>query len=159
MVSDDFDKIISRILFEARKPGPEHERLKKQLAAWAVAKGYVVEYSGFNNGAKPDVLRGTKDEKNLLVGDAKDSKNETPNNRQTVSRIRGYIEAFGDSLGTPGYEGGIITIATNSLQSAKEWVECLNILVLNAGITDSKKNKPNFKIVKIKSSKTWIVYW
>jgi hypothetical protein len=107
-------------LREAAGPGPEHERLKGELAAWANVRGYAKVYSEFRSGNKPDVLRGTPNDKYLFVGDAKDATNETAENTDTVARISGYFRDFAILLGDPGYRGGLLAIATNCVASARE---------------------------------------
>ena len=66
MSAHGFDKLIQRILREARVPGDEHERLKDELALWAQSKGYTKVFSRFQNGGEPDVLRATDDNTYLI---------------------------------------------------------------------------------------------
>jgi hypothetical protein len=159
MDSHDFDKLIQRILREARAPGSEHERLKSELAQWAQSKSYTKVFSRFQNGGEPDVLRATPDNAYLFVGDAKDAKNETPDNSETLQRIWNYVQEFTRLLGNPSYKGGYIAVATNSAQAAASWVIALNALARLAGITDGQGNGPTFKPIESKPGKTWIVYW
>lgn len=159
-MSQEYDKIIARILREAGGPGAEHERLRGELAAWANARGYTKLYSEFESGSKPDVLRGTPDDKYLFVGDAKDSANETAENTETMARIAGYIREFARHLGDTGYRGGLLAIATNSAAAAAAWVPTLNILARAAGITaGAVRTPPNFQVVVVSAGQTWVVYW
>ena len=141
------------------KPGTEHERLLKELKKWAKSKNYILEFRSFNNGSKPDVLMGFSDELYLFVGDAKDSNNETTSNSETLLRIQNYFCEFAKLLGPGHYKGGILAIATNSLESAKEWEPALNILARIANITGENGTPPDFKIENTNPEKSWIIWW
>jgi len=159
MAYEQWDKFAARLLKEAGAPGPEHERLKASLHLWAETKGYVTVYAELPNGARPDVLRTTKDEDYLFVGDAKDAANETPDNEDTLERLAIYIDEFSSLLGNPSYKGGMIAIATNDAGIAEEWIPALNTLACKAGVTGPNGVRPCFKIIKLKDENTWIIGW
>ncbi len=122
--------------------------------------GFSKAYSGFQNGNRPDVLRGTPDDRYLFVGDAKDSEHETVDNGETVARIASYIRDFAEHLGNPGYRGGYIAIVTDSLAAAHAWVPALNLLARAACITAGSDHRaPNFQVHELRAGQSWIVYW
>ncbi len=158
MYDNKIKKQLIRALLEG-KPGAEHERLNNELKNWAQSRNYILEFRGFSNGLKPDVLMGHDDKLHLFVGDAKDSNNENPSNNETLSRIQSYFCEFAKLLGQGNYKNGILAIATNSLESAREWVPTLNFLAKIAGITGGNGKEPDFKIENTNPEKTWIIWW
>lgn len=144
------------MLIEAGAPGEEHERLKKEMERWAIKKGYDAKLK-FNNGLKPDVLRGKDDKKFLFCGDAKDSAIETVDNADTVKRIESYIRKFALFLERETSIGGIIAITTNSLKEARRWVSILNLLSKSAGIIDNDSVDQRFSILCI-GKNTYVIH-
>jgi hypothetical protein len=159
MNDDTLEKILTRILVEASRPGPEHERLKDDLRNWAVTQGYEHEYINFTSGANPDVLHGRATPKYLFCGDAKDSSYETVDNAETIKRIRGYFDDYAAVLGDNGFQGGYLAIATNSECEAQRWVPELNTLAKASGISGVGGTSPAFKIARYGLKQTWFVYW
>ena len=154
-MESDMRKIIAAFLKEAA-PGAEHERLKSDLAEWAAAIGYKKIFPNFADGSIPDALRATEDNQYLLVGDAKDSENETVATSNTMSRIAGYIANFRGLLSH--YKGGRIAVATNSSAEAAKWVPVLNTLAGAACISGGDDTAPNFQVLQFKP-RTWIIWW
>lgn len=159
MALSEFDKLIQHILREAKAPGPEHERLRGELSSWAVSRGFTKSYKTLPNGSEPDVLCTTPEDEYLLVGDAKDSANETADHSETLQRIWTYVQEFAGLLGTPRYKGGHIAIATNSKSAASGWVVALNTLARIATITGANGSAPDFQIVETAPKTTWIIFW
>ncbi|MEK8019164.1 MAG: hypothetical protein VSS75_020020 [Candidatus Parabeggiatoa sp.] len=143
---------------ESRKVESEHKRLQEDLKNWAIKRGYPSP-DELPDGSKPDVIRSDENE-SLFIGDAKDATNETPSNTKTVKRIKNYIQQFALLLDKKKRRAGIIAIATNNEQAAKNWVTTLNTLCIEAGITDPRTNsEPNFDITKLQKKNTWIIWW
>jgi len=160
-------KSVSSLNKQAGAPGPEHERLKSDLLTWAMELGFVTAYKRFKNDGIPDVLLENTSFNYLFCGDAKDAKNETCDNAETVQRIRGYFDEFVSVLGAKGFSGGRLAIATNSETEAKRWVPVLNALaqasnivgVLTLGVPVPQEFPPNFTVIQIPGKNTWITYW
>ncbi len=158
-MAEDLLKRYLRIIHEAGAPGVEHERLKRELRAWAIAEGFDTEYDRLPSGSIPDVLRGQKAGPFLFCGDAKDSANETIENSETLKRIGGYFDEFASLLGDDGgFKGGILAIATNSEEEADNWVGALNVLAKRAGMTGNGK-PPSFRVSETKPGETWVIWW
>jgi hypothetical protein len=158
MASDFKTKHIIEFLLKEAKESLDHERLKKDLAAWANSKGFVRIVPGFSDGTIPDVLR-TDNAKHVFVGDAKNADNETQDNPATLQRLQNYFEQFAACL-RQGYKGGFFAIATNSESEAKKWIPALNFLAKAAGLTaGTLKRPPSFRVVRLVGKKTWIIYW
>jgi len=111
----ELDKILAPIVLEKGDPGPEHERLKKELDSWAIAGDFVFEYGRFPNGVRPDVLRGCKERGYLFVGDVKDSKKENPDIRESVRELK---DIFGNSPNC--WEWAITGAAPSPLRPIRE---------------------------------------
>lgn len=138
-------------------PGPEHQRLRKELSAWAEGKGYAHPYAKLNDGLVPDVVKGNNSEKHLFVGDAKDAANETSANEETLKRLEAYFREFARLLGS-GWRGGTLALATNDKAAAVSWTQALNDVAMTAGLSGTGGTRPNFTVYEY-SSDTWIVWW
>ncbi len=142
---------------QAGAPGPEHQRLRNELAAWAKKKGYTYPYGRLADEVIPDVVKGNDAKTLLFVGDAKDAENETSETGETVARIEKYFKVFANLLGRQ-WKGGILALATNDRNEAVSWTSVLNNAAANAGIVSGTGDKPNFSVYEY-SSNTWIVWW
>lgn len=143
------------LLLEAGAPGPENERVQKDLEEWAHARGYEEDVT-FKSGARPDVLR-RRGDRHLFVGDAKDAANEDPSTADTLKRFRRYLEEFGAALLTSQIDGGFLAIATNNEAAAGDWRTALDVLAREVGLAN-KAGPPSFQIELCKE-KTWIIWW
>lgn len=155
---ENFAKYVRRVLNETNIPGDEHERLEKALDDWAKVLGFSVGYDSLPSGLRPDVLKSTWDKKHIFVGDAKDAKNETVHNQDTLSRISNYILEYAALLTPNRYAGGIFAIATNSAEAAAEWGMTLNIMTNIAKISGGQGLPPDYKVIEIDEN-TYIIYW
>ena len=142
---------------QAGAPGPEHQRLRNELAAWAKWKGYTYPYGRLADEVIPDVVKGNDAKTLLFVGDAKDAENETSETGETVARIEKYFKVFSNLLGQQ-WKGGILALATNDRNEAVSWTSVLNNAASNAGLITGTGDKPNFSVYEY-SSNTWIVWW
>lgn len=148
----------SSLLKEGGRPGAEHRRLEAELKRWAEQNGYREPLDGWADGTKPDVLHQDGDGC-LFVGDAKDAKHETPSNSETRGRIENYVHQFARQL-RAGCDGGVIAIATNGKDAAYEWVDALNQLAREAGITAPRRAHPTPDfVVETVDTRTFIVWW
>ena len=138
---------------EAGKPGPEHDRLRRELESWAISKGFSKEEPNLPSGKIPDVVRYTLNGESLFIGDAKDSENETSDDEKTHSQIKSYFGEFASLVSEDKIEGGIIAIATNSKETASDWK-----LSLNTTLAANFSGSLDFQILE-KSKRTWIIYW
>lgn len=134
-----------------------HIRLELELKKFAQGKGYVHE-ENFMLESNPDITLFSSNYENFFMGDAKNSKNESPSVKTTVERIEKYIKEFSDLLKEKIIKGGIIAIATDNLEISKEWVVKLNELCTSYNIADTQQNPPNFKVQKT-SELCYIIYW
>lgn len=151
-------KLLEEIMEEGRV-GPEHERLKRDLTAWAREQNFTQAYKKLPNESEPDVILTSAAEPwFLFVGDAKDSENETVDTTETVSRIQGYFRQFADLLGNP-YRGGYLAIATNNAQEAARWVPVLNTLARGALLKTATRVGPDFRVVRLPARNTWVIFW
>jgi hypothetical protein len=131
------------------KEGLEHKRLQSELEKWARNIGYNKDGPRFK-GRIPDVVLTNQDGDKLFVGDAKDAKNETVNNEEAVSRIKGYMEEFLRFIKNGEYKEGIFAITTNDQDAAKKWCIFLNEISRDEGM--------NFEIEKKEHGSTWIIW-
>lgn len=137
----------------------EHERLKSDLAEWAISNGYPDVLAGLPSGRRPDVLRYDPGTRQLFVGDAKNAGVETTRNPLTVRRIAGYVREFARLLDGPKVEGGVIAVATNDADEAEEWVLALNLFCVMSRLTDHGGNGADFQVLKLPDKDTWITWW
>lgn len=157
---------VSRAFAELLKQAEsdEHIRLKQALAEWFKAnfeQGNSLESIPELSGIKPDVLLWSRQGQYLLLGDAKNASNETPANRETLIRIKNYMEVFAECChinNAQRLSGGILAIATNSKEAATGWIYALNQLANLAGLTDGDGGLPNFQVAQ-HDAKTWVTWW
>jgi len=146
-------KIVKQFLREAGAPGAEHERLKRDLADWATSEGFVSELPELDGG-QPDVLR--ESGRYLFVGDAKDSRHETPENEETVARLLNYFIEFARRVKGDAIDGGYVAIATNDQDAAEVWAALIAAVFSVLGIERRDKRGPG---VLYRGENTWIAWW
>lgn len=145
-------------LVKEAKETATHKRLRGVLANLATDYGYQEELSQLPSGKRPDVLRYVREPGLLFVGDAKNSVNEPPSNRATLSRIASYVSEFAHLLGSPDVNGGLIAIATDGEQAARDWVVVLNTLASINDIVAGDGGDPDFQVFPV-DPQTWVTYW
>jgi hypothetical protein len=134
-----------------------HKRLQKTLDSFGANRGY--EQPVTLRDCNPDVSRIHEERGSvfLFLGDAKVAENETPDNRETVSRISRYVRTFAEMLEAGDIKGGCIAIATDDEGAADEWRSCLNFLTGAADIV-SGDSKPADYIIEA-AEVGFIIYW
>lgn len=142
---------------QAGSPGPEHQRLRRELNTWAEMKGYTHPYQKLTDELVPDVVKGNKANMHLFVGDAKDAANETAETEETVARLEKYFKEFAKLL-RQNWKSGTLAVATNDRDEAVSWTQVLNDVASAAGLGTSTGARPNFTVYQY-SSDTWIVWW
>jgi len=149
---------MSNYLYQqAGSPGPEHQRLRRELSTWAETRGYKRPYAKLTDEVIPDVVKGDEVNRFLFVGDAKDAANETSEKEDTVSRLEKYFREFAKLLGQ-NWKGGTLAVATNDKEAAVSWTRVLNDVAVAAGLSATGGARPNFTVYEY-SSNTWIVWW
>ncbi len=121
----------------------EHDRLVRELGNHAVSSEFNILGSP-PKGMDPDILLLSNDGCQF-IGDAKDSANESPKNKETVARIRKYIKAFSENMISGEILGGVIAICTNSLVAAYDWQLWLEDACFDYGIY-----WPNFRVERLR---------
>lgn len=117
----------------------EHDRLVRELGNHAVSTGFNILGSP-PKGMDPDILL-LSNNGCQFIGDAKDSANESPKNKETVARIRKYITDMSEDMISGEIPGGVIAICTNSLDAAYDWQLWLEDACFDYGIY-----WPNFRV-------------
>jgi hypothetical protein len=151
-------KIITGFLVK-EAVSKEHERIRAELDQFAQERGFKTRLDELPNGLRPDVLRvRTEGESTyLFLGDAKVPENENPGRLDTLLRISRYVDAFARYLGEKRIAGGYIAIATNSKESAEQWLEPLKGMARERGLTTSSGGEPSFRVVQ--TGGAWAAIW
>ena len=114
-------------------PGPVHESLRKTLIQYANKKNFTLDPSFELPDCQPDVFFESSQDNAVFVGDAKDSRNETVGNNQTLERIKKYIAAVKDCLIAKQCKYVRFAIATNDKKAVDEWAKTLQALFEESG--------------------------
>ena len=135
-------------------PGPVHESLRKTLIQYANKKNFTLDPSFELPDCQPDVFFESSQDNAVFVGDAKDSRNETVGNNQTLERIKKYIAAMKDCLIAKQCKYVRFAIATNDEKAVDEWTESLEKLFEESGFMDSNSSVVSF--AKKYDNEAWI---
>lgn len=149
-------KLVRAIIKEGGAPGPEHERIRKALAGWALARGFVVELKGDLDGKHPDVFRGDQNGEFVFVGEAKDAENETADNAESLKRFLGYVFSFCDRIREESVAGGLVAMATNDSAEAELWS---HVIAAAARVKQVHRADGKGPIVTKVDDRTWIAWW
>lgn len=146
-------------LLEKSGEGPTHKRLRLKLDQFARKRGFTAALK--LKGVKPDVSRKQVDGHATywLLGDAKDSANETPGNTATATRVARYVSLFANMIIAGHIDGGRVAIATDTPEAAREWRRWLNRQMGKHGIVAKlDETPPSFTISEL-DDETFIVWW
>lgn len=150
---------LKKVLAELTKAASdEHDRLQSDLDAWAAGRSFSNSYPALPSGKRPDVLRSDKEKKYLFIGDAKNAENETCKNAETCDRLDNYFKEFAEFISV-GWQGGTLAVATNTESDANNWVQVLNTLAMKNRLVNADQSRAVFRVEKISSKKTWIIFW
>jgi hypothetical protein len=137
----------------------EHERIRMELDNFAEARGFTTRLDKLPNGLRPDVLRlsGGAGSTLLFLGDAKVPENENPERFERLLRVSRYLDAFARYLGEKRIVGGFLAIATNSEDSATQWVMPLTEAAVERGLTTAGGDAPSFRVMQ--AGNAWVAIW
>lgn len=102
----------------------EHKMLHQVLRKYARGLNYTTKVK-FPSGSDPDVALMSVD-RNIFVGDAKHSPNETTSNAQSCERIDRYLRILAKALKEQKFLIGVFAIATDDEEEADNWLYWLN---------------------------------
>lgn len=163
-MDDEYRKLVRRArLAQLIKEAAEsliHKDLVEKLRQFAEGRAFGQMVRALPSGKRPDclALKTTKDgPAKVFIGDAKVAENERPSHEASFDRINNYIEEFASLLADESIDGGIIAIATDREDAAREWAGALEKMCHDAGIVDFAKNGPSFRVVEFDAY--WIAYW
>lgn len=126
-----------------------HKGLVQTLKNISRQYGYYRE-SNFAKGMNPDVFL-TNDWGKFFIGDAKNAKNESPDNKDTLQRINRYIGIGYNRIRLADFTGGHIGILTNKKTTAFDWKPTLENMCRRYGVLH-----PIFNVNQI-SPKTYLI--
>jgi hypothetical protein len=109
--------------------GTAHEDRRRFLESLAILSGYDIELGGLPDGRRPDVLRMNGARRGLFVADAKDA--ETPGDKETQARLKGYLDWFVNHLENGGE--GVFAVCCGSPVDAAAWRRTLEALSTRLG--------------------------
>jgi hypothetical protein len=154
--------LFGAISMELMRYADEHARLKEALEHWALSLGYTVPHQSMQEEIRPDVVLATPPNQGLiLLGYAKDAKNETAFSDDSCTRIKSYMELFAGCYSGSGnkIKGGHFVIATNTVEAAQAWVPILNQIANRAGINLADGEIRTFRVSRFIDNQTWLIYW
>lgn len=109
--------------------GTAHEDRRRFLESLAIPSGYHIELRGLPDGRRPDVLRMSGATRGLFLADAKDT--ETPGDKETQARLRGYLVWFVSHLQNRGE--GVFSVCCGSRVQGAAWQRTLEGLSPSLG--------------------------
>lgn len=156
----DYNYLIKKIVksqMEKTAIDKEHKRLQEDLENWSNENNFTESVKNYFNGEIiPDIVKYNPISKLLLIGDAKDSTNETSNRNETRERIFSYIGALNASIDNEFIKGGVIAIVTNNEVVANGWSLTLSEICKYFNLVNVDETQANFGVEKYKE-KTWII--
>lgn len=145
---------LDKRIINCSAPGPIHESVRETLTAYAKHNGYSEAPIFDLPDCKPDVFLASSDYDSIFVGDAKDSKNETAGNTQTLERIKKYISTVKKSLKKKEYEYIQFAIGTDDEDAIDEWTETLQDLFEEYGFVNKDSQTVSFDVKHFRGA--WI---
>ena len=119
----------------------EHKRLQALLATWAKKNKYQKPCK-LSDELIPDVCFMNEKGTVLFIGDAKDSKQETPSNQKSCERIKNYLDSLSNYVTLRKVKSGFLIVATNTKEAAVDWEKWFH---------KACKDEQNKYLIKIKS--------